>query len=245
MHEVWEYILTSIGINKDPRHAALTFKEPKPCFLQKQDPNQVLKDLKEKRIKKNRHLILMTSDILELENKSKQDEALQASSKGINDHSSMLQKSKSAAAFRLKSNSTIAMTTFSSKKPMIYREKRAEGGLVVNDTLALEEKKSGDNGLDYDTHPIEKKINLKMHKGSNNKNTISFFCKELQQEHQRLVMNPQEVLNCEGVHPFYRFVPEHLEKDKTYEASLNFRKTASLVILRVNRPILFQLRSRD
>jgi hypothetical protein len=220
-----------VGINKDPEHAKLTFKEPKPCFLLKHDPNKVSKDLKEKRLNKQRHLVLMNSDLCELELKLKNDQMASDLTSKQNSSLKPLQKSKSSAAFRLKCNSTIGMSTFSLQKPLIYPEKRPEAGIIVNDTIALEEMKLKQESPQYETDPKERKINLKMHKGSNNKNTVSFFCKELQEEHQRLGMNPEEVMHQEGVHPFYRFVPEHLEKDMTYETSLNFRKTTSMVIL--------------
>jgi hypothetical protein len=182
-----------------------------------------------KRIGKQRHLVLMESELSELELKANKDKNSSGVSLGKDIPSHTLNKSKSSTAFRLKCNSTIGMSTFSFQRPLIYPERRPEAGIVVNDTLALEEMKSKEVNPHHETDPIERKINLKIHKASNNKSTVSFFCKELQEEHRRLGMNPDEVLHREGVHPFYRFVPDHLEKDLTYEASLNFRKTISMV----------------
>ena len=72
---------------------------------------------------------------------------------------------------------------------------------------------------------------MKMQKGSNYKTTVSFFCKELQAEYKRLIMNPDEVTNTEGVHPIYRYVPEHQENDVSFEAEMKMRKVHSEVFL--------------
>lgn len=142
----------------------------------------------------------------------------------------LLQKSKSSAAFRLRAKGANGVSLITFQRPLVYPEKRAEAGVVINETIALAENKSKEATGGFETNPMERKINLKMHKGGNNKTTLSFFCKELQEEHRRLGMNPEEVKNTPGVHPFYRYVPEHLEKDKTYEGTLNIRKSISMVV---------------
>lgn len=115
-------------------------------------------------------------------------------------------------------------------RPTIFPEKRPEAGVVINDTIDLAEVNDRDGWIGFEHDPVERKINLKMVKGRNHKTTCNFFSKELQAEYKRLLMNPEEVKNSTGVHPIYRYVPEHNDKDASFESEMKLRKVQSEVI---------------
>jgi hypothetical protein len=224
--------LKYLGISKDYERAPLTFAEPKPSFLQRYDPNKVLRDLRDKRLNKQKNLVLLQSDLVESHYKATFDSSHTNGVASNQKRPSILQKSKSSATFRLKAKGTGGVSSESFQQPFVYPEKKPEGNLIINDTLALGEARNGSpSSGQRDTDPFEKKINLKMHKGFNNKTTVSFYCKELQEEHRRLGMNPDEVLNTEGYHPFYRFIPHHAHHDSSYETSVKMRREVTTVTI--------------
>lgn len=228
--EIWHYILHSIGIQKDPEHAKLTFKEPKPSFLQNYNSNSILEKIRNRRRNKQSHLVVSIEETGELNRKLKADITNLESKRNETHIQSISNYKAKPPNFRLNKRSLHSASTSIIMRPQIFPEKRSEGGVVINDTLALNEEKESAGWIGYEVNPVERKINLKMHKGSNHLTTCSFFTKELQGEHLRLGLNPEEVKNAVGAHPIYRFVPSHHERDPTYEAEMAMRKTQSLVI---------------
>lgn len=77
---IWTHILTSAGIRKDQENPRLEFKEPKPSFLQKYDPDCIIKKIRHKRLAKNKQLVIAIGDPYETRNKFDQDFVEQESS---------------------------------------------------------------------------------------------------------------------------------------------------------------------
>jgi hypothetical protein len=228
--ELWHFILESVGIQKDPEHERLVFREPKPSFLQNYNPNSILEKISRNRRKKLTHLVVSIEESGETQRKQGNDDSeLGGLNKPSAARGSSYGKSNNPN-FRLQKRSLHTASTSIITRPQIFPEKKPEGGVVINDTLALNEAKDSAGWVGFEPHPIERKINLKNHKGSNHLTTCNFFTKELQGEHLRLGLHPEEVKRTVGVHPIYRFVPNHLDKDPTYEAEMQMRKTQSMVI---------------
>ena len=177
------------GYRKDPPHQKLEFKEPIPTFLQFYDPNNATRATENYRLKKSRSQIRLISTKDSARVPIQNEEISKGTPVGIGNRKRTLTSHQSR-----------------SQRPDIYPEVRPEAGLVINDTVTINELNNKYPSKHQDTDPSEAKINQGMTKGNHSMTTTNFYSQELYNENYRVNMNPREIIDS-TIHPLFKYVP--------------------------------------